>query len=74
MVSKRNAIILSVIHRIKNLGAYDKFALPFLVTVPQWLTWREFSILIYHQAKRFIDFQYFKRKTLRRKKIREIGQ
>jgi hypothetical protein len=61
---KRNATIFNVIHRIHNpnIGSLEKFALPFLITVPSWFTLRELSALIYVEAKRFIDFEYFKKK------------
>lgn len=32
------------------------FAIPLMITVPAWLTWRELSLIIFNQAKRFIDF------------------
>jgi hypothetical protein len=61
---KKTATIFNAINRIYNLktATLEKFALPFLITVPVWLTWNEFCELVYQQAKRFIDFSYIKRK------------
>lgn len=57
-MAKKNAHIFNVVHRKYNQSndQLERFAIPFIITVPTWLTWKEFRILIYSQAKRFIDF------------------
>lgn len=51
-------MILNVVNRIYNPtnDSLENFAIPLMITVPTWLTWKEFRVLIYNQAKRFIDF------------------
>lgn len=73
---KKNAQILHVINRIYNPqnDGLEKFAIPFIITVPNWLTWKEFRVLIYGQAKRFIDFSYFKKKISVKVKDNKIPQ